>query len=112
MALQSACASSKEERILPLLNPTSRARHNHANRIDTIPQYYAEMPGEELDQRIAVASAALAERLAILGHHYQRDGIIKHADFRGDSFKLPQMAAAGPQADSLGFWCGPFLAEG
>src|SRR3989442_8388215 len=111
MALQSACAASKEERILPLLNATSRARHNHTNRIDSIPQYYAEMAGEELDQRIAAARAALGERLVILGHHYQRDEIIKYADLRGDSFKLAQLAAARPQADYIVFCGVHFMAE-
>src|SRR5712692_5897556 len=108
MALQSACASSKEERILPLLNPTSRARHNHANRIDTIPQYYAEMSGEELDRRIAIARAALAKRVVNLGHDYQPAEFIKYADFRGVSFKLAQLAAARPQADYIVF-CGVHL---
>ena len=65
MALQSACASSKEERILPLLTPNGRARHEHAKRIDSIPLHYAEMPGEELDERIAAARATLGERLVI-----------------------------------------------
>ena len=56
----------------------------------SIPQNYALMSGEELDARIATARGSLGDRLAILGHHYQRDAIIKYADFRGDSFKLAQ----------------------
>jgi quinolinate synthase len=109
MALQTACASSKEERILPLLSPTGRARHQQ--RIDSIPQHYAEMSGEELDQRISAARATLGERLVILGHHYQRDEIIKYADIRGDSFKLAQLAAARPQADYIVFCGVHFMAE-
>jgi len=111
MPLQSACASSKEERVLPLLYPETRARHNHSKRIDTIPQHYAEMSGEELDWRIAKARASLGERLVILGHHYQRDEIIKYADYRGDSFKLAQLAAARPQADYIVFCGVHFMAE-
>src|SRR5256712_10070085 len=111
MPLQSACASSKEERVLPLLYPETRARHTQSKRIDTIPQHYAEMSGEELDQRIAAARAKLGERLVILGHHYQRDEIIKYADFRGDSFKLAQLAAARPQADYIVFCGVHFMAE-
>src|SRR5437016_2079902 len=105
MALQSACASSKEERVLPLLFPATRSRHEHSSRVDTIPQVYAIMEGEELDQRIAAAKALLGERLVILGHHYQRDEIIKYADYRGDSFKLAQLAAARSEADFIVF-CG------
>src|SRR5947208_2943419 len=111
MPLQSACASSKEERVLPLLYPETRARHEHAKRIDSIPLHYAEMSGEELDERIAAARTMLGERLVILGHHYQRDEIIKYADYRGDSFKLAQLAAARPQADYIVFCGVHFMAE-
>ena len=111
MPLQSACAESKEERVLPLLSKHTRAQHAHSVRSDNIPQYYAEMSGEELDARIASAKATLGERLVILGHHYQRDEIIKYADFRGDSFKLAQLAAARPQADYIVFCGVHFMAE-
>lgn len=111
MAIQAACASSKEERVLPLLSPNSRARQQQTSRIDAIPLFYAEMDGEELDRRIMAARAQLGERLLILGHHYQRDEIIKYADFRGDSFKLAQNAAARPEADYIVFCGVHFMAE-
>ena len=47
-----------------------------------------------MDVRIAAAKAALGDRLVILGHHYQRDEVIKFADYTGDSLKLAQYAAA------------------
>jgi len=111
MALQTKCAESQETRILPLLSPQTRSRHDLSRRSDTIPLFYAQMEGEELDRRISTAKAALGERLVILGHHYQRDEIIKYADFRGDSFKLAQQAAARPQADYIVFCGVHFMAE-
>jgi quinolinate synthase len=47
-----------------------------------------------MDDRIAAAKQALGRELVILGHHYQRDEVIRFADFRGDSYKLSQQAAA------------------
>jgi quinolinate synthase len=111
MALQTKCVESQETRILPLLSPQARAQHDLSRRSDTIPLFYAQLEGEELDRRISTAKAALGERLVILGHHYQRDEIIKYADFRGDSFKLAQQAAARPQADYIVFCGVHFMAE-
>jgi quinolinate synthase len=111
MTIQTECAESQETRILPLLSPHTRAKHDLSKRSDTIPTFYAEMAGEELDRRIGAAREALGERLVILGHHYQRDEIIRYADYRGDSFKLAQLAAARPQADYIIFCGVHFMAE-
>lgn len=111
MAIKVECAESQETRVLPLLNTQTRVRHDLTKRTDVIPQFYAEMDGEELDHRISAARATLGERLVILGHHYQRDEIIKYADYRGDSFKLAQLAAARPNADYIVFCGVHFMAE-
>lgn len=111
MAVQTACAESQETRILPLLNPQTRAKHDLSKRTDVVPRFYAEMDGEELHQRITAARQALGGRLVIMGHHYQRDEIIQYADYRGDSFKLAQMAARHPEADYIVFCGVHFMAE-
>src|SRR5258705_12815060 len=46
------------------------------------------VPDNALDARIAAAKARLGRDVVILGHHYQRDEVVKFADFRGDSLKL------------------------
>jgi len=54
---------------------------------------YLLVPDNTLDDRIAAAKAKLGKDVVILGHHYQRDEVVKFADFRGDSLKLSQQAA-------------------
>jgi len=54
---------------------------------------YLLVPDNSLDERIAAARARLGKDVVILGHHYQRDEVIKFADFRGDSLKLSYQAA-------------------
>ncbi len=48
---------------------------------------------QAISDRITELKAELGDDLLILGHHYQRDSIVMHADFLGDSFMLSQMAA-------------------
>ena len=60
MAVNTECAESQETRVLPLLSPRTRAKHDLSKRSDTIPLFYAEMAGEELDRRINAAREILA----------------------------------------------------
>ena len=54
---------------------------------------YLLVPDNTLDERITAAKAKLGKDVVILGHHYQRDEVVKFSDFRGDSLKLSQQAA-------------------
>ena len=76
-----------------------------------IPERYLSMPADELADRIRGVRAALGERLLILGHHYQRDDVIRFTDIRGDSFKLAREAADRPEADFILFCGVHFMAE-
>ncbi len=68
-------------------------------------------PDEEgYRQRIIVAKDALKDRILILGHHYQRDSIIEHADATGDSFSLSRLAADST-AEHIVFCGVHFMAE-
>jgi quinolinate synthase len=72
---------------------------------------YFGMSDAELDERIERARRELGSRVVILGHHYQRDDVISHADFTGDSFKLAQLAASRPEAEFILFCGVHFMAE-
>ncbi len=64
-----------------------------------------------LVERAIAARATLGDRALILGHHYQRDEVIRFADITGDSFKLAQAAADQSSAEFI-FFCGVhFMAE-
>jgi quinolinate synthase len=54
---------------------------------------YLVLPDNSMDERIAVARRALGKTTILLGHHYQRDEVIRFADFTGDSYKLSKVAA-------------------
>lgn len=71
-----------------------------------------EMSPEEvaIAERITELKATLGNRLLILGHHYQRDSIVMHADFIGDSFMLSQKAAES-DAEFIVFCGVHFMAE-
>ncbi len=79
-----------------------------ATAIDLQP--YASLNDEDCDKRIALAKQALGERVVILGHHYQRDEVFKHADFSGDSLKLSR-EAADSKAEYIVFCGVHFMAE-
>lgn len=66
---------------------------------------------DSLDARITLARKKLGERLTILGHFYQRDEIVKHADFIGDSFQLAQQSQARPHSAFIVFCGVHFMAE-
>ena len=65
----------------------------------------------DLLNRARIAREVLGSRALILGHHYQRDEVIKWADITGDSFKLAQAAAASPNSEYIIFCGVHFMAE-
>ena len=73
-----------------------------------------ELPAQSdpaLVLRAERARAALGDRAFVLGHHYQRDEVIRFADVTGDSFKLARDAAARPGAEFVIFCGVHFMAE-
>jgi quinolinate synthase len=72
---------------------------------------YTDATPDELAGRIAEAKSILGERVFILGHHYQRDEVMRWADARGDSFRLSVLAQQRPEAEHIVFCGVHFMAE-
>ena len=71
---------------------------------------YLALPDHTMDARIAEARAKLGATTLLLGHHYQRDEVIRFADATGDSYKLSRIASESPAKYIV--FCGVhFMAE-
>ena len=82
--------------------------------LDTIERPVLEYQGlspEALFERTVAAKEALGDRLLVLGHNYQRDEVIQHADFRGDSLLLSKIAAERADRPYVVFCGVHFMAE-
>jgi len=76
-----------------------------------LPERYGSASADELAAMIGTAKAALGARLFVLGHHYQRDEVMRWADARGDSFGLSRLAAGVTEAEFIVFCGVHFMAE-
>jgi quinolinate synthase len=95
---------------LPLL-PLGKGRDLDAERGVECPGDLPSASDPGLVARALAAKEALGERVFVLGHHYQRDEVIRFADVTGDSFKLARDAAARPAAEYIVFCGVHFMAE-
>jgi quinolinate synthase len=72
---------------------------------------YRELGNEILNERIKLAKQELGKSLLILGHHYQQDEVIEHADLSGDSYQLSKLAADSNDCRAIVFCGVHFMAE-
>jgi quinolinate synthase len=94
--------------LLPVLTAYEK---EHISERQPLPEAYLGLADEDLDWRIERAKASLGRRLVILGHHYQRDEVLKFADYTGDSYKLAQQVSRHPDAEFIVFCGVHFMAE-
>jgi quinolinate synthase len=72
---------------------------------------YKTAAADDLRGRIEAVRREMGDRLLILGHHYQQDEVIEHADLRGDSYQLSRMAADSETCEAIVFCGVHFMAE-
>jgi len=77
----------------------------------TVPEPYLALEDEAIAGRIREAKRELGRSLVILGHHYQRDDVIEHADITGDSYKLALEGSKRTDARWIVFCGVHFMAE-
>jgi quinolinate synthase len=80
----------------------------------SLPERYLSLTESQLAESISARRRELGDRLLMLGHHYQQDDVVQHADLTGDSLKLSQMAAveAAKRGTEFIVFCGVhFMAE-
>ncbi len=82
-----------------------------APRQGALPEEYRTADEAELADRIRRAKATLGDRVVVLGHFYQREEVVVHADYVGDSFQLARAAKAHPEAEAIVFCGVHFMAE-
>ncbi|MBF4560536.1 quinolinate synthase NadA [Microbacterium sp. VKM Ac-2870] len=82
-----------------------------APRQGELPAVYRAATENELHARIRAAKATLGDRVVILGHFYQREEVVTHADYVGDSFQLANAALEHPDAEAIVFCGVHFMAE-
>ncbi|HKB12393.1 MAG TPA: quinolinate synthase NadA [Vicinamibacterales bacterium] len=94
--------------LIPVLTAYEK---EHLSDRQPLPERYVGLTDEEMDRRIAAARRQLGRRVVILGHHYQRDEVIKFADYTGDSYKLAGQVSRHPDAEFIVFCGVHFMAE-
>jgi quinolinate synthase len=94
--------------LIPMLTAYEK---EHVSERQPLPEKYLGLSDAEMDERLVAAKARLGRRVVILGHHYQRDEVIKFADYTGDSYKLAGQVSRHPDAEFIVFCGVHFMAE-
>ncbi len=94
--------------IIPLLTEYEK---QHSPSVRRCPRSISACPTPRWRRALPRRGQTLGSRLVILGHHYQRDEVIRFADYTGDSFRLARQIASRPEADYIVFCGVHFMAE-